>query len=48
MDHSTILFLLDNQGRYLKHFGRGLDEKEIQKQVISALADTPAEPREQR
>ncbi|MBZ9785603.1 SCO family protein [Pseudomonas sp. REP124] len=39
MDHSTILFLLDSQGRYLKHFGRGLDEKEIEKQVVAALAD---------
>lgn len=39
MDHSTILFLLDSQGRYLKHFGRGMDEKEIERQVITALAD---------
>lgn len=39
MDHSTLLFLLDSQGRYLKHFGRGLDEKEIEKQVVAALAD---------
>lgn len=37
MDHSTILFLLDSQGRYLKHFGRGMDEKEIEKQVVAAL-----------
>jgi len=42
MDHSTILFLLDSQGRYLKHFGRGLDEKEIEKQVVTALADQEA------
>ena len=42
MDHSTHLFLLDSEGRYLKHFGRGMDEKEIEKQVISALADAPA------
>jgi protein SCO1/2 len=42
MDHSTILFLLDSQGRYLKHFGRGLDEKEIEKQVVAALADAAA------
>lgn len=39
MDHSTILFLLDSQGRYLKHFGRAMDEKEIEKQVVAALAD---------
>lgn len=39
MDHSTILFLLDSQGRYLKHFGRAMDEKEIEKQVVTALAD---------
>ncbi|MGY2343369.1 SCO family protein [Pseudomonas sp. SDO5532_S415] len=42
MDHSTILFLLDSQGRYLKHFGRGLDEKDIEKQVVAALADAAA------
>ena len=42
MDHSTNLFLLDAQGRYLKHFGRGLDEKEIEKQVVAALTDAPA------
>ncbi|MCU1758503.1 SCO family protein [Pseudomonas sp. 14P_8.1_Bac3] len=42
MDHSTILFLLDSQGRYLKHFGRGLDEKEIEQQVVTALADAAA------
>lgn len=42
MDHSTMLFLLDSQGRYLKHFGRGLDEKEIEKQVVAALADAKA------
>ncbi|MNK89408.1 hypothetical protein D3C87_1094170 [compost metagenome] len=42
MDHSTILFLIDSQGRYLKHFGRGLDEKEIEKQVVTALADAAA------
>lgn len=42
MDHSTILFLLDSQGRYLKHFGRGLDEKEIEKQVVAALTDPAA------
>jgi protein SCO1/2 len=41
MDHSTILFLLDSQGRYLKHFGRGMDEKEIERQVVAALADAP-------
>lgn len=39
MDHSTILFLLDSQGRYLKHFGRGMDEQEIAQQVVTALAD---------
>jgi len=42
MDHSTLLFLIDSQGRYLKHFGRGMDEKEIEKQVVAALADAPA------
>ncbi|MGE8190816.1 SCO family protein [Pseudomonas sp. NPDC086278] len=42
MDHSTILFLLDSQGRYLKHFGRGADEKDIEKQVVTALADSTA------
>ncbi|MGL6245840.1 SCO family protein [Pseudomonas sp.] len=42
MDHSTILFLLDSQGRYLKHFGRGMDEKDIEKQVVAALADAAA------
>ncbi|MNI28198.1 hypothetical protein D3C73_819650 [compost metagenome] len=42
MDHSTILFLIDSQGRYLKHFGRGMDEKEIEKQVVTALSDAPA------
>jgi protein SCO1/2 len=38
MDHSTILFLIDSQGRYLKHFGRGVDEKEIEKHIVAALA----------
>lgn len=42
MDHSTILFLIDSQGRYLKHFGRGMDEKEIEKQVATALSDASA------
>ncbi|WP_392887679.1 SCO family protein [Pseudomonas migulae] len=42
MDHSTLLFLLDSQGRYLKHFGRGLDEKDIERQVVAALADAAA------
>ena len=39
MDHSTILFLLDSQGRYLKHFGRGMDDKEIEAQVATALTN---------
>ncbi len=42
MDHSTILFLLDSQGRYLKHFGRGLDERDIERQVAAALAESSA------
>lgn len=42
MDHSTILFLLDEQGRYLKHFGRGMDEQDIEKQVVTALAGSAA------
>lgn len=39
MDHSTFLFLLDSQGRYLKHFGRGVDEKEIASQITAALSN---------
>ena len=42
MDHSTIMFLLDGQGRYLKHFGRGLDEREIEKQIAAALTEASA------
>lgn len=44
MDHSTVLFLLDSQGRYLKHFGRGMAEKDIERQVVIALAEAGTNP----
>ncbi|MDN6858924.1 SCO family protein [Pseudomonas sp. CAN2814] len=37
VDHSTILFLLDRDGGYLDHFGRGLPEDEIIRRINSRL-----------
>ncbi|MDQ8035302.1 MAG: SCO family protein [Bordetella sp.] len=37
MDHSTFLFLLDRNGRYLDHFGRGVDEAEVARRVAAEL-----------
>ena len=41
MDHSTFLFLLDRQGRYLDHFGRSVDEKLVAQRVDAALKGKP-------
>ncbi|MGC4011410.1 MAG: SCO family protein [Pseudomonas sp.] len=38
VDHSTFLFLLDKDGGYLDHFGRGLKEEEIIQRVSAHLA----------
>ncbi|WP_411851356.1 SCO family protein [Stenotrophomonas sp. LGBM10] len=37
MDHSTFVFLLDRNGRYLDHFGRTADEAQVAAQVVDAL-----------
>jgi len=41
MDHSTFLFLLDAQGRYVDHFGRNVDEAQVAQRIVQALK-TPA------
>ncbi|BAN48776.1 SCO family protein [Metapseudomonas resinovorans] len=37
LEHSTFLFLLDSQGRYLDHFGRGMDEAQIIQRITGKL-----------
>lgn len=37
MDHSTFLFLLDRQGRYLDHFGRGMEEVAVVQRIDAGL-----------
>ncbi|MFP3822005.1 SCO family protein, partial [Bacillus sp. SIMBA_008] len=34
MDHSTYLFLLDRNGRYVDHFGRGADEAQVARTIV--------------
>ena len=41
MDHSTFLFLLDRQGRYVDHFGRAVDEKVVAQRVEADLKGKP-------
>ncbi|MEG2803660.1 SCO family protein [Stenotrophomonas sp.] len=40
MDHSTFVFLLDRNGRYVDHFGRTADEAQVAGQIVGALART--------
>ncbi|HYG07114.1 MAG TPA: SCO family protein [Stenotrophomonas sp.] len=42
MDHSTFLFLLDRNGRYVDHFGRGTDEAAVARSIVAELGATPA------
>ncbi|MET3930196.1 cytochrome oxidase Cu insertion factor (SCO1/SenC/PrrC family) [Lysobacter sp. OAE881] len=41
MDHSTFLFLLDRQGRYVDHFGRAVDEKVVAQRIAADLKGKP-------
>ena len=45
MDHSTFLFLLDREGRYVDHFGRTADEAQVARRIVTALAATPPRAR---
>lgn len=38
MDHSTFVFLLDRNGRYVDHFGRTADEAQVAAQITGELA----------
>ena len=38
MDHSTFVFLLDRNGRYVDHFGRTADEAKVANQIAAGLA----------
>jgi protein SCO1/2 len=40
MDHSTFVFLLDRNGRYVDHFGRTADEAQVATQIVGELART--------
>lgn len=40
MDHSTFVFLLDRNGRYVDHFGRSADEAQVAGQIVGELAKT--------
>ena len=37
MNHSSLLFLLDPEGRYVAHYGRELPEKELVSEIKKAL-----------
>ncbi len=37
MDHSALVFLMDDQGRYIRHFAYGTDAKTMAKALIEAL-----------
>jgi protein SCO1/2 len=37
MDHSTYLFLLGSDGRYLDHYGRGADEAAVARSIVASL-----------
>jgi len=41
MDHSTYLFLLGRDGRYIDHFGRGVDEAEVARTITAELTPAP-------
>lgn len=45
MDHSTFVFLLDREGRYVDHFGRTADEAQVARRIVTALAATPLRAR---
>lgn len=40
MDHSTFVFLLDPNGRYVDHFGRNVDEAQMAGQIVGELSRT--------
>ncbi len=49
MDHSTFVFLLDRNGRYVDHFGRTADEAQVSSRIMAELASaTPRRPIHQR
>ena len=37
MDHSTFAFLVDRNGRYVEHFGRGVDEEQVAQRALVGL-----------
>lgn len=41
MDHSTFVFLLDGNGRYLDHFGRSAEEAAVAARITGLLAGDP-------
>lgn len=40
MDHSTFVFLLDRNGRYVDHFGRTADEAQVAAKIVGGLSRT--------
>jgi len=44
MDHSTFLFLLDRNGRYVDHFGRGADEAAVAQTIVEKLKEQHPAP----
>ena len=40
MDHSTFVFLLDREGRYVDHFGRTADEAAVAGDIVAGLGGT--------
>jgi cytochrome oxidase Cu insertion factor (SCO1/SenC/PrrC family) len=45
VDHSTFVFLLDRDGRYVDHFGRTADEAQVAVRILTALAARPPRAR---
>lgn len=48
MDHSTFVFLLDREGRYVDHFGRTADEAAVAVDIATGLGGTSSRAREAR
>jgi cytochrome oxidase Cu insertion factor (SCO1/SenC/PrrC family) len=37
MDHSSIIYLMDKQGTFLKHFSYGTDAKKLAEGIAAAI-----------
>jgi protein SCO1/2 len=37
MDHSSIIYLMDKQGTFLKHFSYGTDAKQLAEGIAAAI-----------